>query len=393
MKVRASATVIACILALAGIGGAVHGQDGLTTVSGRVSNGTAGFDAPEGVQATLWIFDANTDFEPRSGELDADGAFLFQDVPVDGVAGYIVAVTYQEVDYTTPLTPEDDLTDVDITIYESTANLDVVSLVGNTIIVLGADTASRTISVMEVAQVSNTSDRAFAPNLETGEPVNLLRFPLPAGATNLDVQAELPEGQSLQVDMGFALSNPVPPGEYGVVFTYVVPYDGGELDLSRTLLRGAGTLRLLVPLSVATVRTGALTDAGEVTIGSTVHRMYEASDLASGFAIDMVLRGLPQPSLFQRIGEVWETRGWLATPLVLAAALMVLLVVGLAGARYKETLVSAETPQGRLELAQAIAELDDRFDSDEIEESTYTSRRGALKKRLLQLAWEEEPLP
>ncbi|MCH7706437.1 MAG: hypothetical protein IIB33_05255, partial [Chloroflexi bacterium] len=311
MKVRAVTAVVACILAVAGIGDAVYGQDGLTTVSGRVSNGTAGFDTSEGIQVTLWVFSADADSEPRSVGLDAAGAFLFQGVPADGVSGYIVALTYQEVGYTAPLTPEDDLTDINITIYEATTSLEVVSLVGNTIIVLGADPASRTVSVMEIAQVSNTSDRAFMANLEAGGPMNLLRFPLPANATNLDVQAELPEGQSLQVDRGFALSNPVPPGEYGVVFTYVVPYDGSELDLSRTLLRGAGTLRLLVPTTVATIHSEALTDGGEVTIGSTVHRMYEAREMAPGSEIDMVLRGLPQPSLFQWVGDLLETRGWL----------------------------------------------------------------------------------
>ena len=220
--------------------------------------------------------------------------------------------------------------------------------------------------------------------------MNLLRFPLPANATNLDVQAKLPEGQSLQVDKGFALSNPVPPGEYGVVFTYVVPYDGGELDLSRTLLRGTGTLRLLVPTDVATIHSEALTDGGEVTIGSTLHRMYDAREMAPDSEIDMVLRGLPQQSLFQRIGEVWETRGWLAAPLVLTAVLIGLLVTGLVGARYRETSISDETPQERLELVRAIAGLDDQFDDDEIEEAAYATLRKILKRRLLQQAWKEE---
>jgi hypothetical protein len=193
------------------------------------------------------------------------------------------------------------------------------------------------------------------------------------------------------VDRGFALSSPVPPGEFGVVFTYVVPYNGGELDLSRTLLRGAGTLRLLVPTDVATIHSEALTDGGEVTIGSAVHRMYDAREMAPGSEIDMVLKGLPQQSLFQRIGELWQTRGWLAAPLVLAIVLIGLLVTGLVGARYRETPTSDEAPQGRLDLLRAIAELDDRFDDDEIEEAAYTTLREVLKRRLLGQAWEEEP--
>ncbi|MCH7706334.1 MAG: hypothetical protein IIB33_04735 [Chloroflexi bacterium] len=76
---------------------------------------------------------------------------------------------------------------------------------------------------------------------------------------------------------------------------------------------------------------------------------------------------------------------------ILAAVLMGLLVVGLVGARYRETPASDETPQGRLELVRAIAELDDRFDGDEIEEAAYASRREALKRQLLRLAWAEEP--
>ena len=382
------------MLAVVGIGNVAYGHDGhdgLTTVAGRINNGTTGFDTPEDVQVTLWVFSTNDDSEATSVGVDAGRTFLFQEVQADGVSGYVVAVTYQEVSYAVPLVPEDDLTNVDITIYEATESLDVVSLVGNTIIVLGADSASRTVSVMEIAQVSNSSDRTFVSNLEAGGPMNLLRFPLPANATNLDVQTELPEGQSLQVDRGFALSNPVPPGEYGVVFTYVVPYDGNELDLSRTLLRGAGTIRLLVPTDIATIHSTALIDGDEVAIGNTAHRMYEAREMAPDSEIDMVLRGLPQPSLLQGIGGLLETRGWLAAPLVLAAVLMGLLVAGLAGTRYREAAAPDETPQERLELVQTIAELDDQFDDDEIEEAAYASRREVLKRQLLRLAWEEEP--
>ena len=396
MNVSAVVAVVACMLAVVGIGNVAYGHDGhdgLTTVAGRVSNGTTGFDTPEDVQATLWIFSTDDDPEATSVGLDAGSTFLFQEVQADGVSGYVVAVTYQEVSYAVPLVPEDDLTNVDITIYEATESLDIVSLVGNTIIVLGADSASRTVSVMEIAQVSNSSDRTFVSNLEAGGPMNLLRFPLPANATNLDVQAELPEGQSLQVDKGFALSNPVPPGEYGVVFTYVVPYDGNELDLSRTLLRGAGTIRLLVPTDIATIHSSALINRGETVIGNTAHQMYEAREMAPDSEIDMVLRGLPQPSLLQGIGGLLETRGWLAAPLVLAAVLMGLLVAGLAGTRYREAAAPDETPQERLELVQTIAELDDQFDDDEIEEARYASRREVLKRQLLRLAWEEEPRP
>jgi len=88
-----------------------------------------------------------------------------------------------------------------------------------------------------------------------------------------------------------------------------------------------------------------------------------------------------------------ETRGWLAAPLVLAAVLMGLLVAGLAGTRYREAAAPDETPQERLELVQTIAELDDQFDDDEIEEARYASRREVLKRQLLRLAWEEEPRP
>ncbi len=88
---------------------------------------------------------------------------------------------------------------------------------------------------------------------------------------------------------------------------------------------------------------------------------------------------------------MWESRGWLSAPLVLAAVLMGLLVVGLTRARYREMPASDETLQGRLELTQAIADLDDQFDDDDVGEAAYASRRGVLKRRLLRLAWEEEP--
>ncbi len=360
-------------------------------ISGHVVNGTAGAGTPQDMTVVLDVFQTGAQPQQRSTKADSTGRFAFADVPGGEGATYTLTAMYLGIGYTVDMSSQNNWGDVRLTVHEATSSLDNISTGANVLLVLAADSGTHTLSLLETVQLVNTGDTTFIPNVSQGSPMDLLRFPLPAGAFELDVQAELPEGQVLQVDRGFALTTPVPPGEHNVLLSYKVPYTGKSADISRVFLKGAGAFRVLVPEKVGKASSRAMVDKGVTTIGTTNYRLLELANISSGALADVVLDGLPQPSVTQRIQSAFPAGSWaMAVPGVLLLALAVLLVLGLRRSAPAQPVTAGSVAQDKSSLVQAIAALDDTFQSGEIEETPYQEQRRNLKTNLLRRAWQEE---
>ncbi len=370
----------------------VYGQE-TTTIAGQVVNGTAGTTIPQEMTVVLDVFQAEAQPQQRTVKTDSTGRFVFEAVPEEEGATYTLTAMYLGIGYNVALSSQDNWNDVRLEVYEDTSSLDDVSIRNNVLLVLGADSATLTLTFLETLQVTNEGDRVFIPNLAQGSVMDLLRFPLPAGAFDLDVQAELPEGQVLQVDRGVALTTPVPPGEHTVLLSYKLPYTGESLDVSRVFLKGAGSFRLLMPEKAGTVSSRNMVDLGVTAIGATKYRLLELTNISSGAEADIILDGLPQPSLAQRIQRVFPTQAWtMAVPGALLLALAILLVIGLRQGGAPQPATASSLAQDRTSLVLAIAALDDRFHGGDMEEISYREQRGTLEAQLLRLAWQEETM-
>ena len=394
MKVKRLLPASVMLLALlVAITSSVFAQEPPKDISGHVVNGTAGVEGLEDGEVTLHVFLGGELLYSRTAVPDPEGRFMFQDVPQQVNLLYLLTATYQGVPYTMELTPDSDLSDLRLTVYESAATMEEIAFTGWSLFILAADSGTRTLSALEVVTIVNQGDRAFVPDLTAGEAMAFLRFPLPPGANALQVESELPQGQVLQVERGFAVTTPVPPGEYGIAFTYTIPYNGRELDLSRTFRLGTGTFRLLVYEELGSVSTGGLNNLGTTAIGDTTYRMFGATDVVPDAGISVTLGDLPQPSAWQRLREWLNLRSaaGVAIPGIFTLALAALLVAKLVQRRPVEI---GEGPvsiaEDRLSMIRTIAALDDRLQRGELAEEEYRRRRQELKARLLRLVWQEE---
>ncbi|MSQ22488.1 MAG: hypothetical protein EXR53_04170 [Dehalococcoidia bacterium] len=85
------------------------------------------------------------------------------------------------------------------------------------------------------------------------------------------------------------------------------------------------------------------------------------------------------------------TRSWaIVVPGALLLALATLLAIGLRQGGTPQPVMASSPAQDRASLVQAIAALDDRFHSGDMEEMSYQEQRATLKAQLLRLAWQEE---
>ncbi|GBD11902.1 hypothetical protein HRbin23_01585 [bacterium HR23] len=277
---------------------------GGTAIEGRIVNGTAGGQVPSDLPVTLEIVQRRTLVDTRTTTAGADGSFRFEGVPQGADLAYLVSTSYQGVVYSAVAQGADAWErPLVLTIYEKAPGVDALHLPSITLVATGADPRRRLLEFLEAVQVENPTDRTAVPDMER-LPMGLLRFSLPPEAEGLDVAGTFPPGgEVVRVDRGFALTSPVPPGRYEVLFTYRVVYQRDTVEFTLGMPHGAGVFRLMVPEDLARVESPLLAPQGPATIGGRIYRILEAQGVGAGEGVSFRLVGLPQPPWPLRLME------------------------------------------------------------------------------------------
>ena len=366
------------------VAGAAAAQEQPTTivVEGTVLDGTAGGHVGPGLPVFL-VSSAGPEYEMQA-VTDEDGRFRFDAPPPPDGERLGVSIQYQGAVYGAIVQVVQGLTlPMTITVYDSSDDERLIEASSASLLFARADKATQTLWALEIVKLVNDNDQTYVPG---PRPMQLLRFGLPPGADDLSVDTGLIGADVLQVDRGFAITAPVPPGEHEVMYAYSIPYEGSEMDFTKSLPYGAAGLRILVPEEVA----GLSSSAGEterVTIGDRPYRLLSGTDLPRGAKVPFELISLPQASLGDRAlqGVRWvrlEYAAVVGLGLVMASLIAFALVSRSPGE-------SAE----RVHLVRVIASFDAAFEAGEIGRSEYERARGALTASLTSLPGPARPLP
>ena len=321
----ASALLVIAASSGAGIGTA-DAQSVLRTVEGTVRNGTVGGGDVSGQPVMLHRVGVSR-LEDISTTTDESGAFRFDEVEYDPDLRYGVSVRYQDAVYGTDIDLSDGSPDhVELTVYDATHDDTIVSAASASLLLASADGSDQTVGALEIIRLANRSDRAYVPGSGVME---LLRFGLPPGATDLTLDTFLIGADYVQVDRGFALLASVPPGEHEVMFSYRFPYESERFALSKTYRYGAEKLRILAPEEVVSISSEMLGSPEPVQIGERQYQVIEAEGLERGASISLNLDGLPLTTTGQRIsGSFSDIRFEYAAPVALVLLMAALLVYG-----------------------------------------------------------------
>ena len=208
MVIRLAAFTAFLFLALVSYYESVEAQADYRTVEGAIVSGTAGGADLFGQVVTLHRV-TSAAFDDITTLTDSAGQFRFENVEYDTSVRYGVSVRYQDAIYGTDL----DMSlgsppPVKLTVYESTHDDTVVSTGAASLLIAAADGPNRTLAALEIITLVNRSDTAYVPGTGVME---LLRFGLPADATELIMDTPLIGADFIQVDRGFALLASVPP--------------------------------------------------------------------------------------------------------------------------------------------------------------------------------------
>ena len=132
--------------------------------------------------------------------------------------------------------------------------------------------------------------------------MGLLRFGLPPQASQLRPPLNLSPESLIQVDRGFASSDPVLPGEQEYAFAYRFPYVAPVYAFSLALPYGAASVRVLVPAGpgwALDVAGPDLAPLGEVDVGPRRYRVWGGGQVPPGGRLQVELRNLPPRPLWR----------------------------------------------------------------------------------------------
>jgi mono/diheme cytochrome c family protein len=355
----------------------------LGVVSGTVTS-ASGSPIPSGLDVNLHAFDQMTIVFTDTTKLKEDGTYAFENIEMPNGRGFLTTLEYDGVIYGSDISVVENNTQIDlpIEVYETTTDPSI--LVVDRAHYFFDFLDKNTLQVIELLIISNpTSKTLIAP--KEGEPV--VTFPLPTGATNLQFQDGELGGRYLSTENGFGDTVPVRPGSgnYQVVYSYDLPYDG-KLDFVRPAIFPTNAIVILSPAGSIKVKGEGIQDAGVRDMQGVQYQMYNGSNLKAGDELHLTITGKPASA------APAFSKGS-ANNLVIGVGAFGLVLIFIGAWLYlrnKPLSLGDENQEGTSQAVgesteatmDAILALDDLYQEGKLPEEAYLRRRAQLKASL-----------
>ncbi len=365
------------------------------TIAGRVINGTEGGEPPADLTVFALVIDedAETIVERVESVTGPDGSFEMEVVSVD--SGRFYRLVADDGVYTPFLDvlPADAGEEVTLTVYDRTTSLEEISVTTFSMVIPAIDEANGVLGVLAAVNLVNSGDEVYLADLAdpslTG--FKLLRFNLPEGYQELTVESDLPSGNVMEISTGFAISNPVPPGEYSMVISYSAAFENGEFEYPLRLPFGAESVTILIPEGSGEITGMGLSRTETANIGDEKYVSYEGTNYELSTELGLRITGLPKPGVGDQFVEFLDSdQARIAIVLSVAIAMVAIVAYVIFVSRRRQLAMPTGRSMGegvedsaRPDLVAAIAELDEMHELGKIEDSEYMVRRRQLVQQVI----------
>lgn len=356
-------------------------------VSGLVTNGTAGSGVPENLSVTLHIVDQDFNDQTIEATTQADGQYLFGDVPVNENAVYFVSTEYQERRFGSSsfvLSASTPAVDVPLMIYDATHDASVIRIAS---IVSQINPVADVLEVHQEILFTNVSDRVYTTENEIRDGrFASVEIALPVGA----VLAGLPsESRFVYNEETFTVTDTLgvlPGSDHRIELFYFVPYDNSAIIEYPVQYNLRGPV-----LTVVTQDTVRLISEQLPAIDSEISPNLQGTAYGANLSLnpgDLVRYELQgrAPSVGTSQDQTIVTSDNLLPIILIAIGIIVL---GISGLIYLSRRGSSPSPQSKDRLidglVRQIAELDAQHEAGQINHDLYRQRREQLKARLAEI--------
>ncbi|MBM01446.1 MAG: hypothetical protein CL762_01815 [Chloroflexi bacterium] len=353
--------------------------DGEINLRGTIINGTD----PDIIYEYEIILMSTQNSSTELIEIDSkitSSDFEFSKINIDESFTYFLMITHQEIPTIVFLEEIDDQYKVDIVVYDRVLTPKDISIIDYSIMIPHLSPESDVVSILGLISFENIGNKTFYadlsdPNLSG---LNLLRFSLPENFENLSVDSDLPPGNVMQIPTGFALSNPVPPGQHQILYSYSMPRNTSSINYTIRLPFGAKKFKLLAPEKTDINKNEILTN--ELTeVDEKIYEVLSGNNLKNGDVINIQINKIATPSFYDKFLS-FVNKNSLSVVIGTSSATILLILIFLS--IYRNAEVNNKDKGEEDELIEKILKLDKRFKNKQIEEEEYIILRNSYKKRI-----------
>jgi cytochrome c553 len=349
------------------------------TVSGVLTNGTAGAAVPPDSTVTLHVIESDIAEEAFEAVVNADGSYRFADVPFSADYQYVITAPYGDVQYVSDIAVldggETEMT-LPVTVYEGGATADSIVITGMSAQVMVANSV---MQVIELANFTNTSDRVYFSVVDGVGTSVALRIPPDATMLSSVSDRYLVEGNTI------ADTRPLLPGEDHLIHVaYSLPYSGGVSVMQPLDYALTGDFNVIMATSGLTAAGNGIVQLDPITSGGNSYANFGgALDLAAGSTLTFDVSGTP----VMPASSAGTTGSSSLTPfayVLIGAGISSLLIsaVLIVRERAKKTKTAAPEQSAIAQLMEQIAALDSQHQAGAIKTKEYQRQRSALKAEL-----------
>jgi mono/diheme cytochrome c family protein len=250
----------------------VESVSGLGRVEGQVVSASGG-ELPAGLTVTLYGFDQMQQAFSAEAEVDDDGVYLFEEVPMPVGRAFLTSLEVDGVTYSSDIAVADAETTNMVLIlpyYETTT--DASQLTVDRLHLLFEYIEPETLRVVEMYIISNPGDQIVVADQE-GQAV--LQYALPDGAINLQFQDGVVGERYVEQEGGFGDLAVIRPGasQHQVIYSYDLPYQG-EFDFDHALDLPVDALIVMIPEDGIKLAGAQLTDMGSRDVQGIPYHTY-----------------------------------------------------------------------------------------------------------------------
>jgi len=354
---------------------ALAAEPGNGVVDGRVVNETAGGSSVADLDVILKTYLNDAEIDSTTTKTDIEGYFVFDGLSTELGYSYEVLISFQQAEYYGErlIFNEGETSKFNgVIVYDATTSDEAIMVpMSHMIIYIEEDS----LLVKRYYLFANEVDRTYIGSANGENPV-VLRFSLPADATELQSTMGLMECCIVQNEEGFYDTMPLLPGSREVAYSYRVIRNSGTYTFSQMVNYPTNRFDILVQGEEVKITSDQLATDEPMDISGTLFNHLSGKEIAAGETLVIRLSGLPHTNTL--VGILWVL---LALILIVAGFVFVYLIK-----RKRPQPVSDEgvlSQQQRL-LAE-LAELDDNFEEGGILEETYRRLRDEKKAELIEI--------
>ena len=306
--------------------------------------------------------------------------FDFKKVMVDEAFTYFLIVNHQDIPTIVFVEDIENPENINITVYDRVFTPKDIDVIDYSIMIPHISPDSDIISVLGLISFTNNSNSTYFADLTDPNTsgLNLLRFSLPENFENLSVDSDLPPGNVMQIPTGFALSNPVPPGDHQILYSYSMPRNTGSIKYNIRLPFGSKKFKILVPeKSKISSEYNLLKDS--TLVDDKKYELLQGQDIKKGEVVVVDLINISKPGTLKKITYFIEKN---SVPFFVGSITGLILLLILIF-----SFLRSNSRRRNLELnsdiyIDKIIDLDERFEKNKINKEEYEILRENYKKNI-----------